>query len=67
MVLLLAALALTAMLLAACGGGDDRDDRAKVEASLRYYLRTLDPEACLDEFERWLAKREPVALTRRLR
>lgn len=39
-----AALALTAMLLAACGGGDDR---AKVEASLRHYLSTRDPQQTL--------------------
>ena len=45
-VLLLAALALTAV-LAACGGGGS-DDRAKVEASLRDYLSTLDPRACLE-------------------
>ncbi len=45
-VLLLAALALTAV-LAACGGGGS-DDRAKVEASLRDYLSTLDPQACLN-------------------
>jgi hypothetical protein len=40
-VLLLAALALTAV-LAACGGGGS-DDRAKVEASLQDYLNTIDP------------------------
>lgn len=34
------ALALTAVLLAGCGGADDA---AKVEASLRHYLNTLDP------------------------
>jgi hypothetical protein len=45
-VLLLAALALTAV-LAACGGGGS-DDRAKVEASLQDYLSNLDPEACLN-------------------
>jgi len=44
-VLLLAALALTAMLLTGCGGGDDRP---RVEASLRHYLSTLDPQACLE-------------------
>ena len=44
-VLLLAALALTAV-LAACGGGAS-DDRAKVEASLQDYLNTIDPQACL--------------------
>ena len=44
-VLLLAALALTAVL--ACGGGGS-DDRAKVEVSLRDYLSTLDPRACLE-------------------
>ena len=43
-VLLLAALALTAVL--ACGGGGS-DDRAKVEVSLRDYLSTLDPQACV--------------------
>jgi hypothetical protein len=36
-------LALTAVLLAGCGGGGD--DRAKVEASLRHYVVNLDPEA----------------------
>jgi hypothetical protein len=40
-----AALALAAMLLTGCGGGTD--DRAKVEASLRHYLSTLDPQGCL--------------------
>lgn len=45
-VLLLAALALTAV-LAACGGGGS-DNRAKVEASLQDYLSTLDPQACLN-------------------
>jgi hypothetical protein len=45
LVLLLAGLPLTAMLLTACGGSDDH---AKVEASLRHYLSTLDPQACLD-------------------
>jgi hypothetical protein len=44
-VLLLVAVALTAA-LAACGGGGS-DDRAKVEASLRDYLSTLDPQACV--------------------
>jgi hypothetical protein len=39
-------LALVAVLFAGCGGGGD--DRAKVEASLRQYLSTLDPEACLN-------------------
>jgi hypothetical protein len=34
-------LALTAVLLAGCGGGDDR---AKVEASLQHYLVSLVPE-----------------------
>jgi hypothetical protein len=42
LVLLPAALALTAMVLTACGGG--ADDGAKVEASLQHYLSTLDPE-----------------------
>ena len=42
--LLLAALALTAMLLTGCGGSADR---TKVEASLGHYLSTLDPRACL--------------------
>jgi hypothetical protein len=41
----LLALALTAVLLTACGAGDDR---AKVETSLQHYLSTLDPEACLN-------------------
>jgi hypothetical protein len=45
LVFLSAALALAAMLLTGCGGSDDR---AKVEASLRHYLSTLDPEACLN-------------------
>ena len=44
LVFLPAALALTAMLLTACGGGDER---TKVEASLRHYLSTLDPEQSL--------------------
>ena len=39
--LLLAALALSAMLLTACGGGGD--DRTKVEASLRDYITTAGP------------------------
>ena len=39
-----AALALTAMLLAACGG---RDDGAKIEASLRHYIGTLAPESSM--------------------
>jgi hypothetical protein len=39
------ALALVAVLLAGCGGGGN--DGAKVEAGLRDYLSTLDPEACL--------------------
>ena len=43
-VLLLVGLALTGMLLTGCGGGDDRP---KVEASLRHYLSTLHPQACL--------------------
>jgi hypothetical protein len=37
-----AALALTAMLAAGCGGGGD--PRPKVEASLRHYFSTLSPE-----------------------
>ena len=45
LVFLSAALALAAMLLTGCGGSDDR---AKVEASLRHYLSTLDPQACLN-------------------
>jgi hypothetical protein len=45
LVFLPAALALTAMLLTACGGGDER---TKVEASLRHYLSTIDPQACLE-------------------
>jgi hypothetical protein len=36
-----AALALTAVLLTACGGADDR---TKVEAGLRHYISTLVPE-----------------------
>jgi hypothetical protein len=43
---LLAALALTTMLLTACGGGGN--ERTKVEASLQDYLNTIpDPQACL--------------------
>jgi hypothetical protein len=42
--LFLVALALTAMLLTGCGGSNDH---AKVEASLRGYLSTIDPQACL--------------------
>jgi hypothetical protein len=38
-------LALTAVLLAGCGGGGN--DRAKVEASLQHYLASLDPEGGL--------------------
>ena len=45
LVFLSAALALAATLLTGCGGSDDR---AKVEASLRHYLSTLDPQACLN-------------------
>ena len=37
-----AALALTAMLAAGCGGGDD--PRPKVEAGLRHYFSTFNPE-----------------------
>jgi hypothetical protein len=37
-----AALALTAMLVAGCGGGGDR--RPKVEAGLRDYFSTISPE-----------------------
>jgi hypothetical protein len=37
-----AALALTAMLIAACGGGGD--PRPKVEAGLRHYFSTFSPE-----------------------
>jgi hypothetical protein len=44
-VVLAAALALTAMLLTACGGSDPR---TKVEASLQHYLSTIDPQACLN-------------------
>jgi hypothetical protein len=43
LVLLPAALALTAILLTACGGSDDR---TKVEASLRHYL--IHPHACIN-------------------
>jgi hypothetical protein len=43
-VLLAAALALTVMLLSACGGSKDTN----VEASLRDYLSTIDPQACLE-------------------
>jgi hypothetical protein len=45
LVFLSAALALAATLLTGCGGSDDR---AKVETSLRHYLSTLDPQACLN-------------------
>jgi hypothetical protein len=45
LVFLSAALALAATLLTGCDGSDDR---AKVEASLRHYLSTLDPQACLN-------------------
>jgi len=38
------ALALTVMLLSACGGSNDR---TKVEAGLRDYLGTIGPQACL--------------------
>jgi hypothetical protein len=38
-----AALALTALLLTACGGGGG-DDRATVEASLLHYFSTIHPE-----------------------
>ena len=42
-----AALALTAVLFTACGGGGD--DRTNVEASLRHYLSTPYPQApCLN-------------------
>ena len=41
-VFLSAALALAAMLLTGCGGGGD--DQARVEASLRHYFSTLNPE-----------------------
>jgi len=37
-------LALTVMLLSACGGSKDTN----VEASLRDYLSTIDPRACLE-------------------
>ena len=47
LILLPAALALTAMVLTACGGGGGADDGAKVEASLQHYLSTLDPEQSL--------------------
>ena len=46
LVLLLAALMLTPIGLTACGGRR-ADDRAKVEAGLRHYLTTLNPQACL--------------------
>jgi hypothetical protein len=46
LVFLPTALALTAMVLTACGGGG-ADDGAKVEASLQHYLSTLDPEQSL--------------------
>ena len=40
-------LALVAVLLTACGGSGGVDG-ARVEAGLRHYLSTLDPNACLD-------------------
>jgi len=40
-----AALALAAILLTGCGGSDPH---TKVEASLRDYLSTIDPRACLE-------------------
>jgi hypothetical protein len=40
LVFLAVASAVTAVLLAGCGGGDES---AKVEANLRHYLSTLDP------------------------
>ena len=43
LVVLPAALALTAMVFTACGGGG-ADDGAKVEASLQHYLRTPYPQ-----------------------
>ena len=42
LVFLSAPLALAAMLLTGCGGGGD--DQARVEASLRHYFSTLNPE-----------------------
>jgi hypothetical protein len=45
LVVLSAAVALTAVLLTACGGSDPR---TKVETSLRHYLRTPYPQACLN-------------------
>ena len=46
LVVLPAALALTALLLlTACGGSDPP---TKVEASLQHYLSTIDPKACLN-------------------
>ena len=46
LVVLPAALALTALLLlTACGGSDPPK---KVEASLQHYLSTIDPKACLN-------------------
>lgn len=41
-----AAVALAAIPLTGCGSGTD--DRAKVEASLRHYMSTLDPQGCLN-------------------
>jgi hypothetical protein len=38
-------LALVAVLLAGCGSGGS--ESANVEASLRHYLSTIDPQACL--------------------
>jgi hypothetical protein len=48
LVLLPAALALTAMVLTACGGGG-ADDGAKVEASLKHYLSTPYPQQSLGQ------------------
>jgi hypothetical protein len=45
LVVLPAALALTTLLLTACGGSDPP---TKVEAGLQHYLSTIDPKACLN-------------------
>jgi len=49
LLIFVAALALTAVLLAGCNASGDRNvDGTKVEAGLRDYLRIIDPNACLD-------------------
>jgi hypothetical protein len=59
LVLLPAALALTAMVLTACGGGGP-DDGAKVEASLQHYLSTLDPDLSTLDPQQSLGQTRPA-------